>query len=273
MKQDLKSLTGLGYRAPFQSELIDGHPEIGWLEIITENYLWNTGARIQVLEKLRSNYQMAFHGVSLSLASPEEHDLKYLQDLKLFCDRFQPVRVSDHLCWSAMTDHHWHDLLPFPYTEENLQRIVKKVHLWQDILQRPLVVENLSTYIATHTSEMSEYTFLNELCNRTGCQVLLDLNNMVVNARNFKIDPLKELSHMNLAHVAQIHLAGFTEGKHFAIDTHNKEPVSETWDLLKHVHQKRADIPFMLEWDSQFTEITKIWEIMLHARSIYQGHL
>lgn len=272
MRSDLKSLTGLGYRAPFHSEVLHGHPEIGWVEVITENYLWNTGARRQTLERLRSHYELAFHGVTLSLASPEEHDLKYLRELRAFCDTWRPVRVSDHLCWSSMKGHHWNDLLPFPYTEENLQRLTAKVSRWQDLLARPLVVENLSTYLACRGSEMTEYAFINELCQRTGCQILLDLNNMVVNARNFGVDPRHELSKIDLRHVAQIHLAGFSEAKHFVVDTHNRAPVAETWELLRHVHQRRGDIPFMLEWDSEFPGFEVIWGILQEARSIYQGH-
>lgn len=273
MNEKLKYLTGLGYRAPYYEDLIDGHDSIGWLEIISENYIWDKGARRKTLSKLREKYELSFHGVSLSIATPEQHDHEYLKALKVFCDEFQPKRVSDHLCWSAMKGHHWHDLLPFPYTEENLKLIEEKVKVWQDVLKRPLILENLSTYVACKGSTMSEYTFLNELCNRTGSQMLLDLNNMVVNARNFKIDPLKELSYLNLKHVAQIHLAGFSEGKHFAIDTHSHPPVVETWELFKKVSQQKNDIPFMLEWDDDFPEFSKICDILFKARSIQQENL
>src|SRR5690606_29310611 len=132
---------------PFKDHLIHGHPQISWLEVITENYLWDKGTRRENLEALRKNFELAFHGVSLSLAAPEEQDLKYLQELKRLVDDFQPVRVSDHLCWSSLGGHHWHDLLPFPYTEENLKRIEQKVLLWQDLLKRPLILENLSAYV------------------------------------------------------------------------------------------------------------------------------
>lgn len=268
MSADLKNLTGLGYRAPFQSHLLDGHADIGWLEIITENYLWDTGARREVLRKLRQNYQVAFHGVSLSIAAPEEHDEIYLKHLKQFCDEFSPVRVSDHLCWSSLGGHHWHDLLPFPYNEENFQRVVTKVNRWQEVLKRPLVLENLSSYVATDHSTMSEYEFLNAVCQKTGAQMLLDLNNMVVNARNFGIDPLKELARLDLRHVGQIHLAGFSEGEHFAIDTHAHPPVEETWKLFQHVSSQRSDIPFMLEWDADIPSFPEVWAVLEKAVKI-----
>lgn len=270
MNDRLKALTGLGYRAPFRSELAQGHPGIGWLEIITENYLWTSGSRAQTLELLRPNFEIACHGVSLSIAAPEEHDEKYLRELKVFCDRYQPVRVSDHLCWSSLGGHHWHDLLPFPYTEENLQRVTDKVNHWQDVLKRPLVLENLSTYMASGASTMSEYAFLGELCQRSGCQILLDLNNMVVNARNFKIDPLQELAKINLAHVAQIHLAGFSESEHFVIDTHAHPPVKETWELFRHVMKQRSAIPFMLEWDAEIPEFGRVIEVLQTAQAIHR---
>lgn len=254
----MKKLMGLGYRAPFHDFLIEGHPEIGWVEVITENYLWDKGQRRQTLETLRSKYEVALHGVSLSLASPEDLDVRYLKELKSFADELQPVRVSDHLCWSSLGGHHWHDLLPFPYTEENLERIIKKVHLWQDILKRPLVLENLSAYALSNLSTMSECAFLSELSKRTSCQILLDVNNMVVNARNFGIDPFSELLNFSMDSIAQVHLAGFIEGKEFVIDTHSEPPHPATWELWRDVCARRSDIPFMIEWDSNIPAFEEV---------------
>ncbi len=259
---------GLGYRAPFYDSLIDGHAQIGWLEVITENYLWDQGTRRQNLERLRENYELAFHGVSLSIASPEEQDLLYLRELKTFCDELKPVRVSDHLCWSSLGGHFYHDLLPFPYTEENLKLITEKVKRFQDILKRPLVVENLSAYLATQKSEMSEYAFLAELCRRTGCEVLLDVNNMIVNARNFNLNPYSELAHLDLKTVAQVHLAGFVQGEKFAIDTHSMPPNSDCLELWAHVCKLRADIPYMIEWDSDIPDFDVVYRELEKARDI-----
>ncbi len=249
---------GLGYRAPFYQDLLLGQPDIGWLEVITENFLWDQGVRRKKLEKLREQYDLAFHGVTLSLAAPEEHDLSYLDRLKTFCQDFQPIRVSDHLCWTSMGGHNWHDLLPFPYTQENLKRISEKVQLWQDKLKRPLVLENLSAYIQSGENEMSEYAFLGELCKITDCQILLDVNNMIVNTRNFGINPYAELEKINLNSVGQVHLAGFTEGPEFVIDTHSEPPHEDTWKLWQHICSKRADIPFMIEWDSDIPEFSEV---------------
>lgn len=265
----MKNLMGLGYRAPFHGNLIDGHSEIGWLEIITENYLWDAGKRRKNLEKLRSHYDLAFHGVTLSLAAPQELDKKYLNQLKNFCDELKPVRVSDHLCWSSTGEHFWHDLLPFPYTEENLNRLIEKVLAWQDVLQRPLVLENLSAYIRSNNSEMSEYEFLARLVKKTNCQILLDLNNMIVNAKNFNIDPYEELKHIDLKSVSQVHLAGHVDGKNFAIDTHSKEPNAETWKLWAYVSE-RAKIPYMIEWDDDIPTFETVYEQLQKAKS-FQG--
>ncbi len=252
---------GLGFRAPFRDSLLSGHPDIGWLEIITENYLWDKGTRRQTLEKLRQNYELAFHGVSLSLAAPEELEEKYLRELKTFCGEVKPIRVSDHLCWSSTGGHHWHDLLPFPYTEDNLIRLSDKVNRWQEILKRPLVLENLSTYISSSLSSMSEYEFLARLVRNTSCEILLDVNNMIVNARNFGIDPYEELAKINLNSVAQVHLAGFVEGEKFVIDKHSEPPHPVTWELWQGVCKKRNDIPYMIEWDS---DIPSFEEVMVH---------
>ncbi|MFL5785383.1 MAG: DUF692 domain-containing protein [Bacteriovoracaceae bacterium] len=267
----MKKTMGLGYRAPFRDSLINGHPDIGWLEIITENYLWDKGTRRETLEKLRENYDLSFHGVSLSLAAPEEHDEKYLRELKAFCDEMKPARVSDHLCWSSTGGHSWHDLLPFPYTEENLKRLTDKVNRWQDVLKRPLVLENLSTYIATKLSVMTEYEFLARLVKATSCQVLLDVNNMIVNARNFGTDPYKELAKIDLLTVAQVHLAGFVEGEDFVIDTHNRPPHPATWELWGEVCRKKNDLPFMIEWDSEFPDFSDVKEHLDRACLIQKG--
>lgn len=262
---------GLGYRAPFRDSLINGHPDIGWLEVITENYLWDKGTRRQTLEKLRENYDLAFHGVSLSLASPEEFDTKYLAELKVFCDDLKPVRISDHLCWSSTGGHSWHDLLPFPYTEENLVRLSDKVNRWQDVLKRNLVLENLSTYIATSLSTMSEYEFLSRLVKNTSCEILLDVNNMIVNARNFGIDPYKELSKIDLKSVSQVHLAGFVEGERFVIDTHSEPPHPVTWELWQAVCEIRNDLPFMIEWDSDIPDFEIVKGHLDRASLIQRG--
>lgn len=264
---------GLGYRAPFRDSLINGHPDIGWLEIITENYLWDKGTRRQTLEKLRENYDLAFHGVSLSIASPEEPDEKYLKELKVFCDEMKPVRVSDHLCWSSTGAHHWHDLLPFPYTEENLSRLTQKVNRWQEVLKRPLVLENLSTYIATTFSTMTEYEFLARLVKATSCEILLDVNNMIVNARNFGTDPFKEFAKINPASISQVHLAGFVEGEHFVIDTHSEPPHAATWELWDAVSRVRNDIPFMIEWDSDIPDFHLVKEHLDRASLIQRGKI
>jgi uncharacterized protein (UPF0276 family) len=268
----MKELTGLGYRAPFHDDLINGHPDIGWLEIITENYLWDKGARRKKIERLRENYDLAFHGVSLSLAAPEEFDHKYLIELKLFCDELKPTRVSDHLCWSSTGGHFWHDLLPFPYTEENLKRLISKVLFWQEKLKRPLVIENLSAYITSSHNEMSEYAFLAALVKQTDCQILLDLNNMIVNAKNFKIDPYEELKHIDLDSVAQIHLAGHVDSDLFAIDTHSKVPNQATWDLWRFVSQKKK-VPFMIEWDEDIPSFSEVKKSLDQACSILGSQL
>lgn len=264
----MDQLSGLGYRAPFLSHLLEDSPRLGWLEVITENYLWDRGVRRKNLERLREKYDLAFHGVSLSLAGPEELDENYLRELAAFCHDFSPVRVSDHLSWSSTGAHHWHDLLPFPYTEENLVRISEKVLRWQDVLKRPLIVENLSAYVGTRLSTMSEYEFLAQLVKKTSCEILLDLNNMVVNARNFGTNPFSELEKIDLSSVAQVHLAGFMEGRDFVIDTHSRAPDPATWELWGKVVSLRSDIPCMIEWDADIPEFSKVMGLLDRAEEI-----
>lgn len=264
---------GLGYRAPFASDLDAGHPDIGWLEVITENYLWDRGTRRADLFKLREHYDLALHGVSLSIAAPEEHDEEYLLRLKAFVEELQPVRISDHLCWSSIGGHHWHDLLPFPYTEDNLARITEKVLRWQDALKRPLVLENLSAYLQSNLSTMSEYEFLAELCRRTDCELLLDVNNMIVNSHNFNINPYKELDKIDLKKVAQVHLAGHVQDEDFRVDTHSTAPDSATWELWGEVCKRRADIPFMIEWDADIPDFAEVKRQLDIAQDIARKNL
>jgi uncharacterized protein (UPF0276 family) len=183
----------------------------------------------------------------------------------------KPARVSDHLCWSSTGGHSWHDLLPFPYTEENLKRLTEKVLRWQDALKRKLVLENLSTYIATKLSTMSEYEFLARLVKETSCEVLLDVNNMIVNARNFGTDPYQELSKIDLSTVTQVHLAGFVEGEDFVIVTHSQPPHPVTWELWQAVCTKRNDIPFMIEWDSDIPDFESVKAHLDRAHLIQKG--
>lgn len=259
---------GLGHRAPFFEDLKSGHPDISWLEVITENYLWDRGSRREKLDVLRNHYGIALHGVSLSVASPDPVDEGYLRALADFVQEISPVRVSDHLCWSSLGAHHWNDLLPFPYTEENLSRVEKKVHRIQEVLRRPLVLENLSAYVQARSSEMSEYEFLSELSRRSGCELLLDLNNMVVNQKNFSLDPLRELEKIDLASVAQVHLAGYVDKGDFVVDTHSRTPDEATWQLWSAVCEKRNDIPFMIEWDSDIPSFTEVSELLQRAQGI-----
>lgn len=263
-----QNLAGLGFRAPFYEDLIAGHPDVGWLEIITENYLWDEGGRRETLHKLRAHYELSFHGVSLSLAAPEDLDQAYLNRMKDFCREFQPARVSDHLCWSSLKGHHWHDLLPFPYTEENLARIAAKVSRWQDFMGRPLLLENLSAYAACKGSEMGEYEFLDRLCDKTQCGLLLDVNNMIVNARNFGWDAWQALDQLDLSKVGQIHLAGHVKGEDFSVDTHSTAPDQDTLKLFAEVGRRRAGIPYMIEWDDDIPDTSVVLAELAKAKKV-----
>lgn len=263
-------LMGLGYRAPFSENLRGGSSEVSWLEVITENFLWDRGTRRENLDSLRENFAISLHGVSLSVASPEKPDPDYLRELARFIREIDPVRVSDHLCWSSLKSHHWNDLLPFPYTKENLEHICRNVSIVQDTIHRPLMLENLSAYIQSRESEMTEYEFLNLVSEKTGCEILLDLNNMIVNERNFGIDPRAELKKIDLRRVSQIHLAGHTDKGDFVVDTHSKAPDKATWDLWAEVCRKRNDIPFMIEWDSDIPDFETVITEVRRARSIQE---
>lgn len=254
MKKNLKKLAGLGFRAPHFTELLNKSSHIEWIEVISENYIGAKGLRIQRLESLREIYDVALHGVSLNIASESEINWNYLEKLKKLISRIDPIRVSDHLCWTGSYHHNFHDLLPFPYTLEMLKFISEKILKIQDYLGRELILENLSAYVGFDENEMSEYEFIRELHNRTGCFNLLDINNLYVNATNYGFDPYKELKHIPATMVKQVHIAGFSEGPGFLIDTHSKAVCDGVWGLFKEFYQTTRDVPFMMEWDAEIPE-------------------
>lgn len=244
---------GVGYRAEFSEAFLGGRPAVSWIEAVTENFLPKNSAptrATQTLLRLRRDYPVALHGVSLNLGSADPLSEEYLSLLCWMHREVEPFLVSDHLCWTGVGGENLFDLLPIPFTDEALQLVAEKVERVQNVLRRPLVVENITYYAEPAHGTRAEAEFLNELARRTGCRFLLDINNIYVNAVNFGRDPLEYLRALDLKHVAQIHLAGFAESKSgLLIDTHGA-PVSEpVWALHDWVRARVGEVPTMIERD------------------------
>lgn len=247
---------GLGFRFPHANTVLHTQPAVPWFEIIADDLLCST-ARQRVIEKLRANYSVALHAVGINIAGADPLDEDYLQQLRTVADRFEAAWLSDHLCWSASEKRQHFDLLPMPFSEFHLQHIASRVHRVQDILGRSLVLENISYYVRFETDEMSEWDFHARLCEITGCELLLDLNNLWSNAQNFARDPELDLqtvlSSMPNEMIRQVHLAGSTkqeDAQPYWIDTHGEtvpDPVVQLFDTLC---KQRPQIPAIIERDN-----------------------
>lgn len=266
---------GIGLRPPHYQDLLDQKPAIGWLEIHPENY-FGGGMNRHFLTKARENYDMSFHAVGLSLGSAEGIDKSHLQKIKELIDIFEPFRFSDHASWSASGNAHLNDLLPLPYTEETLQILCDNVNEVQDFLGRKILVENPSSYIAFSNDEMSEYEFLGEAAKRTGCGLLLDINNIYVQSRNHGIDPYAYIESVPPEKVGEIHLAGFTlhpvGSEDILIDTHSRPVQAGVWDLYTQAIERFGTIPTLIEWDDDIPPLATLVGEAEKARAIMKQH-
>lgn len=240
---------GIGLRDPHHAEFRAGTVKVDFVEVISENFMVPGGRALATLRAVREHYPVALHGVSMSIGSAGGVDSDYLRRLRSLIDTVDPLFVSDHLCWTRMPGFSSHDLLPLPCTSEVLDIVSRNVEKAQDILGRQILLENPSAYIDFPIAEMAEWTFLEELCARSGCALLLDINNVYVSARNLNFDPRDYIANAPLARVQQIHLAGHSEDAHRLIDTHD-QPVSDpVWDLFEAAMRRAGPVAVMVERD------------------------
>ena len=224
---------GVGLRSQHYPVITEKWPKVDWFEAISENYMDTGGRPLQILEQVRHHYPIALHGTALSIGSVDPINQKYLERLKKLVDRIDPFIVSDHLCWSSVEGEVLHDLLPLPFTEEAIQHIVQRVSQVQELLGRRILLENVSTYVTYTHSAMPEWEFLTEVARRSGCGILLDVNNLYVNATNHKFDPREYLKNISKESVGQIHLAGHTDMGSFLFDTHSAPIIDRVWELYR----------------------------------------
>ncbi|MEY4615930.1 MAG: hypothetical protein RJB66_890 [Pseudomonadota bacterium] len=243
---------GAGLRSAHYPEILRRRSDsIQWFEIITENFLGTYGRPRWVLEKVRQDYPLAFHGVSLSIGSPEPIDETYLFLVRDLITEFDPFLVSDHFCWTGFRANNTHNLLPLPLNESSINIIVPKIERAQEILGREILFENASAYMKTQVDDIPEWDFISEVCQRTGCKLLLDLNNLYVTSVNFGIDPHEQLHKIPAQFVRQIHLAGFTDMGNYLFDTHSKAVHDHVWNLYTQWLRLYGSCPTMIEWDEE----------------------
>ena len=259
---------GLGLRPEHYEEIAATPGRVSWFEALSENYMVPGGRPLHWLDRIRRDYPLALHGVSLSIGSVEPLDRAYLDDLKALASRVQPLWVSDHLCFTGLGGHNLHDLLPLPYTEEALDHVAGRVAAVQDHLGRRLVLENVSSYVTYAASELSEWEFLAELARRADCEILLDVNNVHVSAFNHGFDPLVFLRALPAARVRQFHLAGHSNLGTHIIDTHDGPVVPDVWALYAEAVRLFPGVPTMIERDADIPPYAELLAELDEARRI-----
>lgn len=247
---------GVGLRSAHHAEFLNSHIQsVNWVEVTTENFMpWENGywnESIETLLKIRKDRPVALHGVSMNLGSSDPINGSYLKRLKSLMDKLEPFIVSDHLSWTGVNGFNLHDLLPIPYTQQALNRIVRKIGEVQDFLGRSILIENPSSYFEFQKSEMTETEFINQVVQKSGCGLLLDLNNVYVSSVNHQWDPIQYLEKINFSKVYQIHLAGHSNENGFLIDTHDQNVSEPVWKLYEWVLQKYGYIITMIERDGR----------------------
>jgi uncharacterized protein len=244
---------GIGLRSPHISEVLERHPSVGWFEVHAENFM-NRGVTASALEKIRSRYALSIHGVGLSLGSANGIDPDHLNRLKEVCSRFQPAMVSEHLSWSVGDGIYLNDLLPIPYDEEALSIVADNISRTQDALRRPILIENLSAYVGFARSTMAEPEFLSLLAKRTGCGLLLDINNVYVSAQNMGFDAETYIAALPVDAIREIHLAGYSENQTpdgpVLVDSHGSCVAAQVWSLYASAIKRFGKRPTLIEWDS-----------------------
>ena len=257
---------GLGLRRPHYADYLDRDVPVDFVEIISENFMVDGGRPLATLDSIRERYPVAMHGVSMSIGSSDGLDRVYLKRLKALADRVSPLWVSDHLCWTGIGDHNTHDLLPLPYSEEAFDTVCANIAVAQDALERPMLFENPSSYVQFADCGMTEWEFLAAMCARTGCYLLLDVNNIFVSSRNHGFDAATYLDAIPADRVRQIHLAGHSQGEAMLIDTHDSPVADDVWSLYDLASRRFGPVATMIERDDDIPPLADLLEELDIAR-------
>ncbi len=264
----LAPVAGIGLRTPYVARVLAEQPRIGWLEVHSENYFAEGGTALAALDRIRADYPLSLHGVGMSLGSTDPLDAAHVAKLERLIDRCEPVLVSEHLCWSGAGGRHLNDLLPLPYTEEALAHVCGRVAELQDRLGRAIAVENVSSYLGFAAATIPEWEFVAAVARRTGCQLLVDVNNVYVNAANHGFDADQYLAAMPVDAIAEIHLAGFDASGPCLIDTHGAPVAREVWALYARAVARYGPRPTLIEWDVDIPSLETLLAEAATAQSI-----
>lgn len=259
---------GLGLRHPHYDYILQNQPDVGWFEIISENYLSAHSGYWDFLSEIKSRYPIIMHGVSLSIGSTDPLDTAYLSRLKALADHLDAPFVSDHLCYTGISGENTHDLLPIPYSKAALEHIIPRILAVQEAIKRPFILENASSYLEWQASDQSEPEFLRILTEKTGCGLLLDINNVYVSCFNHGWDAYAYIDAIPQAAIAQYHLAGHTNKVTYLVDTHNDFVTDAVWDLYRYTLKTKGPRATMVEWDADIPEFPVLMAELDKARSV-----
>lgn len=268
--QPVPARAGIGLRSPHYRDVLETRPAVGWLEVHSENFFCDGGQPLYTLEQARACYPLSLHGVGLSLGSTDDLNQEHLAKLKKLLARFEPGLVSEHLCWCSAGGRYLNDLLPLPYTEEALAVVSSNLRRAQDYLGRPILIENVSSYLRFSHSTIPEWEFVAEAAARSGCGILLDVNNIHVNAVNHGFDARRYLEAIPVGAVGEMHLAGFDSNGDCLIDTHGKPVADEVWALYRLAVQRFGRVPTLIEWDTDIPPLSTLLEEAYKADAILE---
>jgi uncharacterized protein len=259
---------GLGLRPIYYPDILEKKPNVDWFEIISENYMVPGGRPPAMLDKIRADYPIVMHGVSMSIGSTAPLDMDYLTKLKALAERVEPKWISDHLCWTGVHGVNLHDLMPIPYTEEAVAHVAGRIGRVQDFLGRRIAIENVSSYVTFESSEMDEWTFVQEVAERADCWLLLDVNNIFVSGFNHDFASSEFLHSIRPERVVQMHLAGHSECGTHKIDTHDQPICEDVFALYAEACRHFGPVSTMIERDDNFPPFAELMTELDRAREI-----
>jgi len=259
---------GLGLRTTHYDQILAEHPQVDWFEALSENYMVPGGKPHHYLERIRAEYPLVLHGVSMSIGSCDPLDFDYLRQLKALIDRIDPLWVSDHLCWTGVAGYNTHDLLPLPYTREAAEHVASRIRQVQDFLGQRMLIENVSSYVNFNQSEMTEWDFLVEIAQRADCLLLLDVNNIYVSGFNHGFNARDYIDALPRERIQQIHLAGHSNCKTHIIDTHDAPVADPVWELYGYAIEAFGPVATMIERDDNIPDLTTMVCELDQAREI-----
>ncbi len=259
---------GLGLRPQHYQSILEERPPIDWFEVISENYMIGGGRPIANLLAICEHYPILLHGVSLSIGSTDPLRDEYLRDLKNLAEMLHTPIVSDHFCWTGVAGINTHDLLPMPFSEEALAHVSERIDKVQEKLGRQIALENTSTYVGFSQSTIPEWEFVTNVATKTGCKILLDVNNIYVNSINHGFEADRYVDHIPASMIAYVHLAGHENHGTYLIDTHDHSVAEPVWNLYRRLIERIGPQPTMIERDGNIPSFDELFEELGLARAI-----